>query len=586
MSKKKERTTGFGKLINVTFFTLVLCAIAASYTLSVFTTYFVTLERSVSDTKVILNQVGKNINNYIDNAKNYTAVLSENASLQIYLKGQGDKEQDELYLKSFDTFVARMSVVYKDVIAVCVFDVDGKPIYVSDGFAVDENYNAKSEDWYNKVANSRSKVEMSALADQHMIKEMDGDTVIVLSRVILDENSNRKDGTVAVYLRYNIISNTVKNIDLGSNGFVFILDKAGNIVYYPEGRNFGDSFDISSKELLTSISRHDEIQNMDGGMLLLNTGSNNYANIFGVTYPYDIISRIGPTFVSYALIAGILIFVMLVLTRFLTGKVTAPVAELVHSMNTFQQGGSDLSFPDSNISEIKTLSHSLESMISTIEDLVSQNIEKQKKINAKELQILWTQINPHLLYNSMDAIVSTAESGDTDKVIAITLALSKYFRIALSSGDDFITVRDEISHVKNYLIIQNIRYEKLRYEIDADPSVMECRIPKLLLQPIVENSIYHGIKYNKGGGTVKIKVSANGESICFCIEDDGRGMRREELARVFDEKDSIVISRGIGLSNISERLKLYYGDKGMLQIESKFKKGTSVIIILPREMSG
>lgn len=580
----KQRIRKFSTTLNAFFAILLACSVAAAYILSLFSTYRVTMERSIADTSEIISQVSKNINNYLENAKSYTASLSENLSVTNFLN-QTNEEDAEYYLSNFNSFVKRMSLTYKDVIAVAVVDANGAPVYLSPGLTFSEDYDISGEMWYTKVRNSRSKVEMSVLHNQQMIRELQGDSVIVFSKTMLNEHTNRTSGTMIVYQRYNVMPNTVRNIDLGKNGFIFILDKSGNMMYYPDKSDFSKDFSVSSKDLISDTAEYINQINRNNDIYLISQNTINTANVFGVVYPSDILNRVSSTLVVYAFITVILVVIMLILSYLLTKRFTYPLVDLAKEVESFDFQGTPLQLPHSSIKEIESLSASLDSMVGTIDQLLEENLQKQNDLHQKELEVLWTQINPHLLYNSMDAIVSTAENGDMQKVVDITMALSKYFRIALSQGDAMISVQDEILHVKNYLIIQKIRYNKLEFDIDVDEKILDCMVPKLFLQPIVENSIYHGIKYNTEKGIIRIRAYLDRDFIRFDIEDNGRGMKREELDDVFKKQSDEIISHGIGLRNIQDRLRGYYGMEAKIVIESKFKKGTIVSIWIPRSGS-
>ena len=209
-----------------------------------------------------------------------------------------------------------------------------------------------------------------------------------------------------------------------------------------------------------------------------------------------------------------------------------------------------------------------------------------------ELRLLQEQINPHFLYNTLDSIVWLAEGGNKQQVVEMTADLSVFFRTVLSGGNDYITVKEEESHIRSYLKIQKIRYENiLDYVIRIDPEIEEQVILKMTLQPIVENALYHGIKNKRGGGRITIRGYGEGERIVFEVEDNGIGMDAEdleELKKKLRGEESRLDSRngGFGLNNVAQRIRMYYGEQSEITITSRKEEGTCVRICLGRSVSG
>ena len=209
-----------------------------------------------------------------------------------------------------------------------------------------------------------------------------------------------------------------------------------------------------------------------------------------------------------------------------------------------------------------------------------------------ELRLLQEQINPHFLYNTLDSIVWLAEGGNKQQVVEMTADLSVFFRTVLSGGNDYITVKEEESHIRSYLKIQKIRYENiLDYVIRIDPEIEEQVILKMTLQPIVENALYHGIKNKRGGGRITIRGYGEGERIVFEVEDNGIGMDAEdleELKKKLRGEESRLDSRngGFGLNNVAQRIRMYYGEQSEITITSRKEEGTCVRICLGRSVAG
>ena len=243
-----------------------------------------------------------------------------------------------------------------------------------------------------------------------------------------------------------------------------------------------------------------------------------------------------------------------------------------------------------NVDEITELGMSFNIMIGKIKELLDAKINEQENLKKAELRALQAQINPHFLYNTLDTIIWMAESKKTDRVVEIVSALSNFFRISLSKGMDWITIGEEVDRINSYLTIQKMRYQDiLDFKIDLDKSVAENTILKLLLQPLVENALYHGIKNKRQGGTITIRVKSKGEDeILLQVEDDGIGFNPEKLAQLRteleDDVGDIKLESGFGIGNVNKRIRLYYGKPYGLSIQSEYNTGTRVTLVIPAKM--
>ena len=248
--------------------------------------------------------------------------------------------------------------------------------------------------------------------------------------------------------------------------------------------------------------------------------------------------------------------------------------------------------PPTDLSELKHLTEGINVMADRLESLIAQNRQEQENLRKSELRTLQAQINPHFLYNTLDAIVWQAEAGHSGEVIHITRALSDFFRISLSSGADWIPLAQELKHLSGYLSIQKARYRDiLNYVIDVPADLGESYVLKLLLQPLVENAIYHGIKDRRGGGLITVTGREDGGFLCFCVQDTGRGMTPDQLrdvrARMRGELPPAYApyanaGTGFGLNNVDRRIRLYYDQEEGLSIESG-PEGTRVSFRVPRK---
>jgi two-component system sensor histidine kinase YesM len=227
-------------------------------------------------------------------------------------------------------------------------------------------------------------------------------------------------------------------------------------------------------------------------------------------------------------------------------------------------------------------------MVGKIKELLDAKIEEHENLKKAELRALQAQINPHFLYNTLDTIIWMAEAKRMDQVVELVRVLSRFFRITLSKGKDWITVRDEIEHIESYLAIQKMRYRDiLDYRVDVPDEMRDSQMLKLTLQPLVENALYHGIKNKRNGGSIIVRgLRLDGDLLQIQVEDNGIGMTQEQLMQIHTllsaEADRAVVAEsGYGINNVNQRIKLYYGQEYGLTIESEYLHGTRVSLVIP-----
>lgn len=274
----------------------------------------------------------------------------------------------------------------------------------------------------------------------------------------------------------------------------------------------------------------------------------------------------------------------------LSRSIYTPIKKLHDVTTTITKNDLRALMTSDNVDEITELGMSFNIMIGKIKELLDSKIKEQENLKKAELRALQAQINPHFLYNTLDTIIWMAESKKTDQVVKIVSALSNFFRISLSKGMDWITIGEEVERIRNYLTIQQMRYRDiLDFRIEVDEAVSENTILKLILQPLVENALYHGIKNKRQGGTIVVRAQRKGtDEVLLEVEDDGIGFTPEKLARLRaeleDESGDIKLESGFGIGNVNKRIRLYYGKPYGLSVQSEYTTGTRVILVIPAKM--
>jgi two-component system sensor histidine kinase YesM len=292
--------------------------------------------------------------------------------------------------------------------------------------------------------------------------------------------------------------------------------------------------------------------------------------------------------IIYMILLPCVIGFSIVAAWIISASIYIPIKKLHNVTTTITKNDLQALMTSDNVDEITELGLSFNIMIGRIRELLAAKIKEQEHLKKVELRALQAQINPHFLYNTLDTIIWLAEANKTDQVVEIVRALSSFFRIALSKGQDWITIRQEIEHVRSYLTIQKMRYRDiLDYKVEVDEDILDGAILKLTLQPLVENALYHGIKNKRNGGTITVRAKRTDQNMVLLeVQDDGVGFTRYKLTRIQEEidndSDEITLKEsGFGLENVNKRVKLFYGKQYGLSINSQYLEGTQVIVAIP-----
>ncbi|MCR5654650.1 MAG: sensor histidine kinase [Lachnospiraceae bacterium] len=318
-----------------------------------------------------------------------------------------------------------------------------------------------------------------------------------------------------------------------------------------------------------------------------------------VSYTYSEAQKLQQWRTEYQTLAGRIVIIGTILLMILLGilawvsyyiplTITSPIEELGKVTDQIAKGDLSVRSDIDGGPEVTALSDSLNSMIDRINELLDQITKEQVRLRKAEFQLLQSQINPHFLYNTLDAIIWLAESGEQKEVVSMVRSLSDFFRTSLNQGRDIIPLKEELSHVRSYLAIQQVRYRDiLSYEIAVPESLSPYLIPKITIQPLVENALYHGIKNRRGGGMIHIRAEQFDDFFLLEVIDDGAGMDKERLADVrhgilHRKKDD---NEFFGLYNVNERIRLHFGEDYGISIDSEAGAGTTTRIRLPYRVS-
>ncbi len=344
-----------------------------------------------------------------------------------------------------------------------------------------------------------------------------------------------------------------------------------------EGYRYEENMEIweNDVQIVTALIRETVFQYIYYEVKALEQSSAEYQQFY--------LNMIQFSFVVFVCILMLILF----LSYYIPRSITNPIRKLSEDANDVARGDLSVRFHVQTGAEVQVLSNSLNSMIEKINELLEQVKYEQIRLRKAEFELLQTQINPHFLYNTLDAIVWLAEAGEQKKVVKMVGSLSDFFRITLNHGKTIVSIKEELQHVRSYLEIQQVRYQDiLRYEIDVPEMLNDYRIPKITIQPLVENALYHGIKNKRGGGNIVITGWAEKDCFYIQIKDDGIGITPERLEQVregmqFSEPEEKNL---YGLYNVNERIRLNFGEMYGIQVESVYGEGTISQIVLPYVM--
>ncbi|MBQ3374772.1 MAG: sensor histidine kinase [Oscillospiraceae bacterium] len=353
--------------------------------------------------------------------------------------------------------------------------------------------------------------------------------------------------------------------------------------------NLCDNLYDSIVQIRDAVGYDERIQQLESNIYVITELIEEYI----YTYLYieagelaEVQQKINIVIIVELLAAGILMLLLIRRTarktRSITASITAPIDALYDRVDEIGHGALQAKMPvKAEDEKLQSLSDGIEQMVEKLDTQMKLNNEEQLRVRKMELALIQAQINPHFLYNTLDAIVWLIETGKTEQAEKMIVSLSTYFRSFLSNGKEIITLAEEERHIRSYLEIQQVRYKDiLTYEIDFDPEYSQCLIPKMTLQPLVENAIYHGIKLKRGGGSILISDECDGTWITLRVKDTGMGMPDETLAelRAGLENDE---TPGFGITAAYKRLKLLFGEKVTFDISSISGVGTEISIRIP-----
>ena len=573
---------------------LVLSAVLAVTVVSLRYTNSSIYENSVMYTQTIIGQLNQNIDSYISYMDNIASLVAGSGDAYKYLYSESGI--DALSLKEYNQCRQRLTEQFKTIlkgrsdirnIGIVRRENESSSLFNNGMSTRNQNLKLDTQHWY---ADAVGKYEHYNLTSSHVQNVISGERpwVITLSRGIRNyTGEGDSDGVVFIDLNYSAISELCTQNSVGTKGYVFILDQDGNIVYHPQQQQLYNELQTENISLIMN-AKTDVVtagKGDDEKIYALSHSETTGWTIVGCMNMSELLKNSRKARSIYVLVALGLIAVALVISSEIARNITFPIQKLRDSMKRVQKG--DFSAAEIEVysdNEIGSLTRSFNVMTHKIQDLMAQNIQEQEQKRKIELKALQSQINPHFLYNTLDSIIWMAEGKKNEEVVLMTASLARLLRQSISIENELVTIGQEVEYVRSYLTIQKMRYkDKLEFEINVDPRITHAQIIRLVLQPIVENAIYHGLKYKESKGMLKVHGYELGERIIIDITDDGVGMDEETLKHIYDKHKVNYHSNGVGVYNVQQRLVLYYGKEYGIIYHSEKGKGTTATVVIPKK---
>lgn len=482
---------------------------------------------------------------YLEKNKNLASLLAMSAESQNIMDDKTDFKNLKDIIKvseKSDEFIKKIFLVSEN-----------GNIISNEKVSLEINKDMKNISWYKKLINSNN-MAFASKADFSKISSDSSKNIISISKEIKDKN-NKRLGFVVINLSYKFLEDFLSTINFGKDGYVFILSSEEELLF--KSKNMEDFGKKDYEKLLKKRMKPEKMDFVSSNVFIPNT----QWKLVGISFS-NAISNLKKQLIKSSLILALIVFILtLLVSIFVSKKISKPIIYLIGEIKkTDKKLYKIKSLPQAS-SEIQILTKEYNSLLDRIFVLTEDIEKKEEQKRTYQVKALQSQINPHFLYNTLDTILWLVEFGENEKAIKVTKNLGMILRNSLNIDEDFVKLDKEIEHAKNYLDIQKIRYDnKFTYEFIKKIETISLYVPKLILQPIIENAIYHGIREKKSKSYIKIIVEKNPEYLIIKIIDNGLGPK--------EKKENIPTKLGgIGMENVNNRIKLLCGEKYNLKIQ-------------------
>ena len=566
------------------YFTVTAIIAIALISLIIFQRFTNSLNATIiEENSGIVGQLGESVDSYLRNAMKVSDSIYYNVIKNTDISNDDIKKGMNLIYVNNDNMIDDIALI----------SGKGELIESMPALRLKDNSDVLEKDFFKKSMAESEYINFSMphIRDLFDRNESSYSWVISLSRAVeVTDEGKATQALLLINLNYMYFEEIFSNVNLGNGGYVYLTNDRGDIIWHPKQNEIYSGRFKEDNKYAATLKDGITVENLSGKNLTLNVRTIGYTGwkLVGVT-PSAALGVDGIKFRFFVLfVADLFLFLLAMINAFISDKISNPIKRLDGSVREIESGNLDVEILPSGSYEVEHLGKSIKNMLGRIKVLMSDLVAEHNAKRKSEFDTLQSQINPHFLYNTLDIIVWMIENENSDKAVNIVTALAKFFRISLSKGKNIITVKDEVEHVRNYLMIQNMRFKnRFEYSIDVDEKVLSYSSLKLMLQPLVENAIYHGMEFMDGDGEIDVKVFKEDDSLYFTITDNGLGMS-EDMVETLLSKDFVSSKKGsgIGVKNVNERIKLYFGSEYGLKVESEPDEGTKITIHLPAVVYG
>lgn len=533
----------------------------------------------MEENQILIDQVNRSVENYLK------TVMKLSDSL--YYGVIKDADLSDPSVNANFNLLYETNMDQTDSIA--LFSEDGELLEAVPALRVRNNLDVTKESWFSCTL-QKTENQHFFLPQVQQLFESSGSQyrwVIPMTRAVeITRGTDTGQGVLLLHLNYTGLKLLLDGVTLGNGGYIYLTDGNGEIIFHPRAQLIDSGMEQENNRQVAGYRDgvyREEFQGKDRVITVKSVGYTGW-KLIGVAPEQAVSLNRLKTQLLVVFAAALILSLMTITNSYISSRITVPIRNLERSVNEIERGNLNTVVDAQGSYEIRHLSQSVQSMARQIQVLMADVVSEHEKKRRQEFDTLQSQINPHFLYNTLDIIVWMIENEKPDQAVKVVTALARFFRISLSRGRSIITVRDELEHVRNYLMIQNMRFKnRFTYTIEAEEEILDLASLKLMLQPLVENAIYHGMEFMDGDGEIMVRAWREDKELYFQVEDNGLGMTQEQIKRLFSDQPHTGSSRGsgIGVKNVNERIRLYFGGEYGLSIESEPDEGTVVTIRLP-----
>lgn len=530
------------------------------------------------NTERVLSQVNMNMDSYLRRMMRVSDTMYYRIIKNADLATQSlDEGMELLYEENRD-----------ELVFIAVFDSKGALVAGTPLTALKEGADPASSDWYQAALDKMENLHFSPPHIQHLFADPDDSFrwVVSLSRYVqLTREGSTYSGVLLVDMGFSGIEQVCRDVELAGGGYIYLTDAEGELIYHPRQQLIYAGLETENNLAAASLPDGVHTETFEGERRLVAVKTVGYTGwkLVGV------VPRGGASDDSYTFLFGLSMllfsaFLMALLNFRISARISDPIRRLEQSVKELEAGAQEVAIREDGCYEVRRLAHSIASMVSTMRHLMDDIILQEKRKRRSELEVLQSQINPHFLYNTLDSVIWMTEAGRYDEAIQMVTSLARLFRIALSRGRSFIPLADELEHARHYMTIQQIRYQdKFTASVTAEEGVEGLYTLKLIVQPLLENAIYHGMAGCEEDGRITVTARRDGSDLVIDVADNGTGMPPEVVERLLDESQPQTRSSGsgIGVRNVHRRIRLTFGEQYGLEVFSEPDEGTTVRIRLP-----